>query len=141
MKAVRSSLARAQGDHEAGGGWLLREGGRYLVTDDIEAVRSLRGETFIDACEAAECWDETELAARAPKRIEELERALKGLRDAVARMADHERLRAERRPRPPKGLLCQSCGGLADLQSDGKWLCADCFFPDLTRQGALSVVR
>jgi len=33
--------------------------GGYLVADDEGVVRALRGDDFIAACEAAECWDET----------------------------------------------------------------------------------
>jgi len=42
------------------GGWLLNMGdGRYLRTDDEALVRKLRGDAFIEQCEATECWDET----------------------------------------------------------------------------------
>lgn len=42
------------------GGWLLDLGeGNYLVTDDEGTVRDIRGQDFIDRCEAAQQWDET----------------------------------------------------------------------------------
>jgi hypothetical protein len=56
-----TEIAAARAALGADGGWLLDLGdGHYLVTGDPGTVAELRDKSFIDLCEAAGCWDESD---------------------------------------------------------------------------------
>jgi hypothetical protein len=68
-RRIFNSYDSARARHEDVGGFLLQlESGRFLVTTVVSVVVNLRGLAWAKRCDAIECWDEVELAAREPKQ-------------------------------------------------------------------------
>jgi hypothetical protein len=64
-----TDYAEAACCHEIIGGWLLNiSPGYYGVTIREDTVVNLRGEEWVSRCEKLQCWDETELDGKAPRR-------------------------------------------------------------------------
>lgn len=57
----QNDYAGAVSYQEKFGGWLLIDGFDFFVCDNFGTVRDMRGQDFIDHCEAHQCWDETKL--------------------------------------------------------------------------------
>lgn len=71
-----TDLEDARNTFHGQGGWLLsiNNGASYLCTDDEKLVLKLRGEEFINQCEALKEWDETLIVDRLS--IDEMRKAI-----------------------------------------------------------------